>query len=570
MNRLLPLLLLLLATLPALAQTPGTLNLSGPSTGGQTVTTATINAGVNAQLGSKADTANPVFTGTVTAGAGAFSGTLTLGAGGAGGQAITGFGTGNMVVKLGGSSSVMAMQNSVGANIFTAGGSSNQLNLIQQMMLTKSAWSGANSTGNVPIWSNATWTGTNTGSTPSVLGTFLNITHNVANSTVGNPTFAAYFSLTANGAAVTGPQHTIEADFSLNAATNNPTGASYSAANFKSTGATTDGGTGTTPDTANSIIYGINPVVGLANSGKNWQQVVGAEIDTIMPAGTSSMDRIGMQIVDDSHVAGSRSNIMLSLNNGYSQTEVGRAPYATGIMFGANAAQFPLSTTGTMIDTTRAQPGVTMAAANTGINLLPVNFANWGYIQKGASFDGSGTLQIGAGLVAATASGLSVDAAGSLGTGTPTVSAGGVLYVVGDIVEDAWAGIYQVATIANAGIGSVGTVSVLRQPFIPNHSTPSNPVATVLWRFGQTSPPVPTGGAFASGLALSLSWNTANTTLSLNPSGGPIKFGAGQTSANASVATALGSVGPVGSHTTVQEWLTYTNSAGVIRYLPAF
>ncbi len=41
------------------------------------------------------------------------------------------------------------------------------------------------------------------------------------------------------------------------------------------------------------------------------------------------------------------------------------------------------------------------------------------------------------------------------------------------------------------------------------------------------------------------------------------------TSANGSVATVLGSVGPAGSNTTVQEWLTIDIN-GTTRYLPCF
>lgn len=42
------------------------------------------------------------------------------------------------------------------------------------------------------------------------------------------------------------------------------------------------------------------------------------------------------------------------------------------------------------------------------------------------------------------------------------------------------------------------------------------------------------------------------------------------TAANGSVATVLGSLGPTGSHTTVQEWLQFTDSSGVVRWVPAF
>lgn len=53
---------------------------------------------------------------------------------------------------------------------------------------------------------------------------------------------------------------------------------------------------------------------------------------------------------------------------------------------------------------------------------------------------------------------------------------------------------------------------------------------------------------------------------------GTLKFGnsTGSIAANASVATVLGSVGPSGSHTTVQEWLVIKNASGTARYIPCF
>lgn len=52
---------------------------------------------------------------------------------------------------------------------------------------------------------------------------------------------------------------------------------------------------------------------------------------------------------------------------------------------------------------------------------------------------------------------------------------------------------------------------------------------------------------------------------------GPIKIASTASfSANGTVATVLGSLGPVGSHTTVQTWLTFIDSGGTTRYVPAF
>lgn len=39
---------------------------------------------------------------------------------------------------------------------------------------------------------------------------------------------------------------------------------------------------------------------------------------------------------------------------------------------------------------------------------------------------------------------------------------------------------------------------------------------------------------------------------------------------NGSIATAMTSIGPVGSHTTVQEWLIVVDPSGYIRYIPCF
>lgn len=54
-------------------------------------------------------------------------------------------------------------------------------------------------------------------------------------------------------------------------------------------------------------------------------------------------------------------------------------------------------------------------------------------------------------------------------------------------------------------------------------------------------------------------------------SAGNIKFtNAANFTANATTATTLGSVGPAGANTTVQEWLTFKNAAGTTRYVPCF
>lgn len=52
--------------------------------------------------------------------------------------------------------------------------------------------------------------------------------------------------------------------------------------------------------------------------------------------------------------------------------------------------------------------------------------------------------------------------------------------------------------------------------------------------------------------------------------GATFQFAAGGFSANTTVATVLGSLGPAGANTTVQEWFTIKNSGGTTRYIPCF
>lgn len=79
----------------------------------------------------------------------------------------------------------------------------------------------------------------------------------------------------------------------------------------------------------------------------------------------------------------------------------------------------------------------------------------------------------------------------------------------------------------------------------------------------------PVGGS-GTGLTLTAT-NQVRSELSLQPTaGGTARVGSGMITANGIVATALTAVGPTGSHTTVQEWMTVTNPAGVVRWIPMF
>lgn len=85
----------------------------------------------------------------------------------------------------------------------------------------------------------------------------------------------------------------------------------------------------------------------------------------------------------------------------------------------------------------------------------------------------------------------------------------------------------------------------------------------ILIDVGGTATGISVGPSAATGIIIG---NASITTQIL----GTLKGAAGTFTANGSVATALSSVGPAGSHTTVQEWLMVTDTGGTVRYIPCF
>lgn len=80
-------------------------------------------------------------------------------------------------------------------------------------------------------------------------------------------------------------------------------------------------------------------------------------------------------------------------------------------------------------------------------------------------------------------------------------------------------------------------------------------------------------GATANPVVMQATGGDANVDLEFTCAGsGTVRFGSsGMFSANGAVATSLGAVGPAGSHTTVQEWLTIKDAgSGAVRFIPCF
>lgn len=113
-------------------------------------------------------------------------------------------------------------------------------------------------------------------------------------------------------------------------------------------------------------------------------------------------------------------------------------------------------------------------------------------------------------------------------------------------------------TAAASGAGSAGTLTV-------GGSGSSDNLSLVV---GGLFLAANNGLTVGSNLVLSAD---ASANLILGNAAGATQFkGTGTWAANGSVATVLGSVGPVGSHTTVQEWFAVQNASGATRWIAGF
>jgi hypothetical protein len=292
--------------------------------------------------------------------------------------------------------------------------------------------------------------------------------------------------------------------------------------------------------------------------------IVGYEMDIHALSGSSLGTKTGLLIVllPDDVVSGAFAQDCAISFGGHSATN----GWDYMIRFGGTSGQIPYKTTATFITAGEAQdPTNGQAIAAWGMDLSGVRFSGGFVKSTGYTVNGTGTVtsqkeNISNWSLTPSATGLAVDAIGQRAALT-SVAAGGTGWVIGDKVTTANGGIYQVTALAGPAPAAVTAVTQLVADV--SASPPANPVATT-----------PTNNTIfrtvGSGLTLNLAWTAANE-LSVQPTaGGTLKVGTSLMTANGIVATALTAVGPTGAHTTAQEWLTVTNAAGTVRYIPCF
>lgn len=361
---------------------------------------------------------------------------------------------------------------------------------------------------NAALWSLSNWTGTSTGETP-----FNRIAINGDSVAAGTNQFVEALQVTHHfgGSAAVGGRHALVVALQQTAATGNAgtsTDPFHVGLNVFVDVSFNEGGTSLVFKNTEGNFFAYNPVVRTHSGATNLSGVVNTEFNIQCLTGSSTYGKVGLQIVKETGdaVQGSAVDVALRFADQAGVT-VG---WKNIIEVGSGFATWPADPNGSIFATRISQDYNTNSSSTlNGVDFVQTPFTGYAFRSRGFSVDGSGTAQIGTGLISSNSSGLVVDIKGSVGTGI-AVSSGGTLYNVGDVVIDAYGGVYKI-TAAPAGI--VSTLSIIQAPFFNSGTTPSNPIDATL----NTSV-----NPLGSGLTINITWSTTRTTLSLNPSGGNV------------------------------------------------
>lgn len=319
------------------------------------------------------------------------------------------------------------------------------------------------------------------------------------------------------------------------------------------------GGTGTTPSTATGNATCLNPYLVFTSGATNLGGGSGAEFDFSFRAGSSFMDINGILFLQDalSTVQGARDNIVLSFANAFTQT-AGRGWKTSLFGVGTSSGFFPLDPLASIF--TFNTPGGTMHLASF-MDASGVTFSSTFMKFPGGSIDAGGVVRSPQ-LVATSAADANYVLVNPAGTGDgPSVwFAGTDTNVNGEA--------YTQGT-GSFSIGTQPTGNLMAQ-FTPVASSisyaqikPAASGGSISLDVAGTATGITIGGTIATSLVLGASGITTQIL-------GTIKGAAGSFTANGSVATAMSSLGPAGSHATIQEWLTITDAGGTVRYIPCF
>ena len=357
----------------------------------------------------------------------------------------------------------------------------------------------------------------------------------------------------AGGAAMTGNRSALNVSMSQIATTGNAGGGSiFQAGQATSNCSFNEGGTALTGVGAAGANYAWPEYARLYSGATFFYVNKAKEIGLQIASGASAAKNIGIDVVllSTHAVQGALMDYAYGV-----QSQVGSTVgFKTAFQLGTFDGQDPFgSTSAVMRWSISGNPSVKAPQLATGIDLSLGAISGNAFASNNFAVAGSGTTSHYQAKIAQTGSGVSIDIPNYI-IGYTSISSGGTGITPGDWFADATSGLIVSATTVSGGVVTVATLQ--RNGY--QSSAPGTVTVTNM-------NPDRTSQTFVVNASATL-----NNTLSLQPSGGTVQVGSGCIAVNGSVATVLGSLGPVGSHTAVQEWIAVKNASGVTRYIPAF
>lgn len=283
-----------------------------------------------------------------------------------------------------------------------------------------------------------------------------------------------------------------------------------------------------------SNAVGFNVVVNQGSGSTGWSNLEVAELGVARVPGTSIVNANVLGLIhtntSGNHATSTESYVHMLAGGGTTSAN-------TGILLGSPGAQWPIDpTNGWVIDTVcqvANNPGNAQRmpqAAAGGFDFSQVNFSDSVMRSPGIRLRGIPEIDIGPAAISANSTGAQIDVVRLKGT-LGSVIAAGAGYQVGDQLYDGNGGIITVTAVNASGNITAASYIAGKEPYWSGGGAPTT-VST-------------TGGSGNSLATFNVTW-TAQTRLSLQPSGGaivmPLLTNAANDAAAAGAGVAVGQI----------------------------
>ena len=218
-----------------------------------------------------------------------------------------------------------------------------------------------------------------------------------ASDTVTNAAGVNFFQISHSygGASATGDRNSLVVQSTLTSATGNAVGAgskAYLAAYLGFDGQANNGGTSSAAADVSGTAFGLNVVVRQRAAATFYGGLVGQEINTWAEAGSSTRNKLGLQIVQvaGDMVAGSFDDAAISINNQAAAGGGSTVGWNYGLLFGRQGGYPSVKPTGTFIAAVANSGGGGAGTVDKGIDWSGVTFTTKSLDLPGFSVNGSG------------------------------------------------------------------------------------------------------------------------------------------------------------------------------------